>query len=175
MKLRSLALATLVAVSATTAMAAPAADDKATATADRADASAAKVGNVDLFLDEVMTSVELAAEGEYGKLRRGDLRRLEDSRDTIVELLTGVSDARELRPEARIKLYNAQETITAILRNDDKNRLVCQKLTNTGSRVPKTECLTIAEREHRARSSRETASRMLRMDCSPGETSRCAK
>jgi hypothetical protein len=141
----------------------------------RADRSIEEIGNVDLFLDEVENAVYLAGEGGYGSLRRGDMQRLKEARDVIVRHLDGKRDARALPPEERLAVFNAQEAITAIIRNDDKNRLVCRKLTSTGSRVPKTECLTVAERERMARNSQNLTSDVLRMDCVPGEGNPCAK
>jgi hypothetical protein len=142
---------------------------------ERADRSVKEIGNVDLFLDEVDNAVYLAGEGGYGPLKRGDLQRLKDAHAVIFGHLDGKRDARELPPEARIAVYNAQEAITAIIRNDDKNRMVCRKLTSTGSRVPKTECMTVAERERMARNSQNLANDVLRMDCVPGEGNPCAK
>jgi hypothetical protein len=141
----------------------------------RANARAESGFNVERFIEETNTAVDLAAQGGYGPLRRGQMDRLEDSRNTIVRLLDGRSSAVELGPEARLELYNAQETITAILRNEDKDRVVCTKGSVTGTRLAKTECMTVAERELRARIARESADRFQRVDCIPGEASRCGR
>ena len=81
----------------------------------------------------------------------------------------------ELQPEERIELYNAQETIVAMVRNDDKGRMVCKKEIRLGSRMPTTECLTVAQREEKARSARAGTNDTMRTVCIPGEGNPCVR
>ena len=53
--------------------------------------------------------------------------------------------------------------------------LLAQGERKTGSRVRVTECLTIAEREERAKISQAMARDQQRVMCSPGETSSCGR
>lgn len=133
--------------------------------AERADAHAAKVADANAFLAEVDANLELARQGQYGRLGRGAMQRLQSTRDRMHALLEGRATAMELAPRDRIALYNAQETMRGILREDDADRIVCRRETATGSRIATTECLTVAERRERARVAREEIERYGRNRC----------
>jgi hypothetical protein len=139
----------------------------------RADAAAEKITSAEKFLAELSQTVELARDGQYGPINRADRKRLLEAEATIVALLEGQTDARHLQPDQRIALYNAQEEITAIVRADDKDRKVCRRVANTGTRLAKAECLTVAEREARAKEARDYATRAQRVVCYVGEGSPC--
>jgi hypothetical protein len=146
------------------------------ASGEKADAQVERIASdTEKYLDELDTAIGLAKKGVYGKLPKGASAKLDESRDLIGKLLDGDRDPRSLEHDQRLALYNAHETIAAIVNNDDKSRVVCKREQHLGSRVATTECLTIGEREELAtRSSSETAD-LQRTTCSPGETSRCAK
>lgn len=170
MKFCVLALAVLFSASVSAKIAV---SDDSSDVASRANAKVESIEDVDKYVLEVKDVVELAIQGEYGRVRRGDKERLEASRDLIARLLDGKTSARELPLQSRIELYNAQEVITSIVRSDDKSRVVCRRVANTGTRIPTTECLTIAERERRARGARENADKMPRPTCIPNQGAGC--
>jgi hypothetical protein len=144
-----------------------------TGTNDRADAAVEKITSAEKFLAELSQTTEMARDGQYGPINNADRKRLLEAEATIIALLEGQTDARHLHPDQRIALYNAQEEITAIVRADDKNRKVCRRVASTGTRLAKAECLTIAEREARAKEARDFATRAQRVVCYPGEGSGC--
>lgn len=127
------------------------------------------------YLSGIERTVELAMRGEYGLLRRGADRRLGSARDRIAALLKGHPTTSELKPKDRIDLVNAEEVIKAIIRNDDKDRLVCKYEAATGSRVATKECLTIAQREARAKQARRSVAESRQRVCFPGEGQSCSK
>jgi hypothetical protein len=174
MKLRVLVVACLFTLSSGAGARAIAQGD-ATSLTQRANAKAETITDADAFVEEVSQYVDLALEGEYGRLKRNDSRRLETSRDTIAELLNGHASAMELPPDERVALYNAQEFITSVIRNDDKTRVVCRREATTGSRLGKTECMTVAERELRARKMRSAADDTIRTTCRPLPEQPCAR
>ncbi len=141
---------------------------------DRANARAAGITDAQRFLEEIDQTLTLAMAGDYGRMKRGDITRMNKARDVIADLLEGHGTALELPPEERIDLYNAQEMLTAAIRNDDKDRKVCKLEAVTGSRLAKTECMTVAEREERALRAREDTEEHVRTLCIPGvEGNRC--
>jgi signal transduction histidine kinase len=140
---------------------------------ERADARAERISDAQAFVREIDQSIALAQAGDYGRIKAGDMDRVVAARNTIATLLEGRTRATELPPEQRIELYNAQELITSIIRNDEKNRKVCKRVQVAGSRVTKNECLTVAEREARARAAKDTAARLQRLDCVPGPGNPC--
>jgi len=174
MKLRTLFLSCLLALPLLAQ--ARIAEDTETATlAQRADAEAAKITDAEAFMDEIDESLAMARDGTYGPLKRGSMVQAEMARDKIAELLEGHENAMELQPEERIELYNAQERIVAMIRNDDKGRMVCKKEIRLGSRFPATECLSVAQREEKSRSSRSGINDTMRNVCIPGEGNGCVR
>jgi hypothetical protein len=174
MKLRILFLSCLLALPL--AAQARIAEDTETATlAQRADAEAEKITDAEAFVEEIDDTLALAREGTYGRLKRGSMIQAESARDKIAKLLEGHETAMELQPEERIELYNAQELITAMIRNDDKGRMICKKEIKLGSRFPTTECMTVAQREEKARSGRAGINDTMRTVCLPGEGQSCSR
>lgn len=131
-------------------------------------APAAGPSTADKLLAEIDAAVELAREGGYGRLKRGDSAKLEKARDRINALLAGHPDPAALPDEARLEVYNAQQLIVDILGKDDQDRVVCKREATLGSRVAGTECLTVGQREARARQSRENTGFAQREHCVPG-------
>jgi hypothetical protein len=109
------------------------------------------------LLQEIDQILTLARDGDYGRIKAGDMGRLDELRAMVAGLLADQPNPRALKADDRLAIFNAQEEITAIVRNDDKNRKVCKRVTGTGSRLAKAECLTVAEREARAKGVRESA------------------
>jgi hypothetical protein len=122
---------------------------------------------------EADRSLQLARDGVYGPLKRGDLDRIEAARDSIDVLLEGHDSIQELTPEAGHALHQAQEVIRITLRKEDRNRIVCQRGVQTGTRLGSTECLTVAQREQRAAAAKEGVDKVQRNICYPGEGQDC--
>lgn len=130
--------------------------------AAEADAAAAKIADVDDYLRGMGDAVDLAKKGEYGKLDRKSRKTLEQSWARVQDLLDGHDSPMELPIDERIDLLNAQERIVGILERHPRDTLICRKKKSTGTRIPATECLTIAQREARARHAREAMDRLAK-------------
>lgn len=137
-----------------------AADDPATA--ERADAAAAEIRDVGDYLRGMRDAVDLAKKGEYGKIDRKQRKTLDTSYDRLHALLDGRDSPMELSLDKRIEVLNAQEAIVSILDRHPKDTMICRRKQATGTRIPATECLTIAQREARARNARESMDRMAK-------------
>jgi hypothetical protein len=168
---RNLALCALSLLFAHAAVAIPAPQN--TSVVAKADTYARSITDAAAFVEEVNETLANARQGLYGSIKADDVDRLDQAQDTITNLLDGEESAAKLAPEERIELFNAQEVITSILRNDEKNRKVCLNIKTTGSRITKRECLTVAQREARAKAARDAAESAQRLDCVPGEGNRC--
>jgi hypothetical protein len=151
-------------------------DEQANTVSARADAQVEKI-SADLakYIGEIDRAIAMAKAGGYGKLERGSEARLRDARQVIGDLLKDVRDPRELSPDQRVALFNAHETIESVINKQDKSRVVCTRERKTGSRVATTECLTVAEREERARISQAMTHDTQRETCVAGETSTCSR
>ena len=151
-------------------------EEQGSTVAARADAQVEKISsNLAKYIGEIDRAIEMAKEGGYGKLQRGSEARLAEARQTIGDLLKDVSDPRDLPADKRIALFNAHQTIESIINKQDKDRVVCTRERKTGSRMGITECLTVAEREERAKISATMAREQQRSTCAPGETSACGR
>jgi hypothetical protein len=163
------------------AMARAVAQGDRAAIAARADSRAAEITDTRAYLAEIDDAIRMARAGQYGTIGRSGHRRLDAAQRRIHSLLAGHDSALELAPDERVGLYNAQEMVRSLLRSDDKDRMVCRRETKTGSRIPKTECLTVAEREERAQTARQSLDRLERDLCiantsaDPAEAHDCAK
>jgi hypothetical protein len=142
----------------------------------KADAQAERIANdTAKYLAELDESIKLAREGQYGKLPRGSGDRLAALRLNIGELLRGDVDPRTLPQEQRLALFNAHQEIESIIKKDDKSRMVCTREADTGSRIAKTECMTVGEREERAQMAARGTESMQRNVCTPGPGNACTK
>lgn len=137
--------------------------------------NAAQTSDAQEYLANIDRVVSKALNGEYGKLKRGADAKLRGARERIASLLSGHATTTELQPEDRVALVSAEEMIKATILNKDQNRVVCTYSAEIGSRVSKKECMTVAEREERARLAREATDNAMRGVCVPSETSSCSK
>ena len=158
MPLRSLSLTILLAFACVVAAAPPAdAGDVA-----RAEAATADIRDAQDYLRELRDSVALAKRGEYGKLSGADRKQLDASYARIKDLLGDHESPLALSLEDRIAMFNAQETIVAIVERHPRDTMICRRKQSTGTRIPQTECLTIAQREARSRGAREAMDRLAK-------------
>jgi len=121
-------------------------------------------------LDE---QVRLAREGEYGPMNRARLAQLQTSRNKIERILRGKISGKELPMTEQLKVFTQQQRFTAALENANKDRIVCKRVAATGTRLAKAQCMTLAQREERARVAREGLLRVQRELCVPGEGQAC--
>lgn len=64
---------------------------------------------------------------------------------------------RKLNDEEMLAVYSAQETVNAILTQNDGRRMICERSAPTGSNRKELQCATLADRE---RAHRETRNMM---------------
>jgi hypothetical protein len=158
MSLRSLSLSSLLAFACVATAAEPVDPDVAA----RADAASAGIRNAQDYLRDLRDSVELAKRGEYGKLSGADRKKLDASYGRIKELLGDHDSPLEMPLDDRIAMFNAQEAIVAIVERHPRDTMICRRKQSTGTRIPQTECLTIAQREARSRGAKEAMERMAK-------------
>lgn len=126
------------------------------------------------YLADIDHALAMAANGDYGRLQRGWQDKVKVARDRIANLLDGHATALELPPQEQSEIRAAQDEINSVLNSQDKGRMVCRKVLQTGSRLSKaTECLTVAEREMRAQALRQNVDQIQRERCIAGEGQPC--
>lgn len=127
----------------------------------------------DAIVEEAELTMEMARDGQYGRIKPKDMERLESAHARIVELLEPVDSPDELQPEQRQSLEQAQSIASDILKAGDPNRRICKRVAATGTRLGAMECLTLAQRRDRARSSRYMVEDAQRGFCISGEGNSC--
>ena len=135
--------------------------------------SAPAIVDAKAFIAEIDNSIRLARSGEYGRMTPGRLARMSSARNKIVALLKDHASATDLEDEDRVEVYNQQEIILSAMRSADKDRIVCKRVAAIGTRLAQTECMTVGQREARAKRAREDVDNMRRNLCFPGEGSAC--
>jgi hypothetical protein len=172
MKLRVLAISCLLLFSSAAFGRATISETKTVA--ERADAQAAKISDAEAYMEEIDANVRMARAGDYGRLHKAQLARIETARRRVGKLFEGHESAMELPLEERIELYNEIQAIQHALKADDKDRIICKRGPRTGSRLAVTECNTVAQLQQRAKFAKEMSNDLQRMVCVPeGEGSRC--
>lgn len=126
------------------------------------------------YLAKIDDMLALAATGQYGMLKRGAAAQLQSERNRIASLLGTQATVAELPPDDRLAIQNAEDSITAILRNKEKERMVCTREAKTGTRFATSECMTVSEREARAKAAAEAVGDVQRETCVPNEFNSCA-
>lgn len=97
---------------------------------------------------EQVRQVEKALDnGEYAEISADDRAQVRQSLERITLRMGDRQTAQELPPAVQNEVFNDQERINTILtRAHVDSRLVCQHTRTTGSNMPKSRCLTVAER-----------------------------
>lgn len=125
------------------------------------------------YLANIDRTLALAFDGQYGNLRRGAEKELQAARDRIAGVLDTSNSVTDIPLDDRIAIQNAADVISSILKNKQKDRMVCKRGMKTGTRFASSECMTVAQREARANSAADATGNVQREKCVPGETSRC--
>ncbi|MGV8921821.1 MAG: hypothetical protein ACOH1L_00515 [Thermomonas sp.] len=125
------------------------------------------------YLAKIDHTLELAANGQYGTLKRGSSEKLQVERDRIASVLAIRATVADLSPDEALTIQNAEDGITAILRSKEKDRMVCKREIKTGTRFSTTECMTVSQREARASSAADATGTVQRNVCIAGEGNTC--
>lgn len=174
MRIRIVALSALLILSSA-GPGSVAASDATETPSKSAGAQAESVTDANQYLANLDQTLGMARHGDYGRLKRGSEVKLQAVREHIANLLKDHASTSELRPDDRIALANAQEEIKSIINNQEKDRMVCRSEAPTGTRFPTTECMTVGEREGRARAAGEGLEKFRRGECIPNETNTCGR
>ena len=127
------------------------------------------------YLLRARNTLELAQQGGYGHIKKRDLALMVKAMADLEAILGNHDDSKELTTDEKLKVANAEEVMRSIAQSDDKSRMVCERVQEIGSRVSSKLCLTVGERERRAKAAAETTTDIMRTVCAPGEGNPCSK
>ncbi len=97
---------------------------------------------------EQVRRVERALDdGEYSEISADDRAQVQQALARITQRMGDHSTLQELPPQVQAEVFNDQERInTVLVRAHEDSRQICQHTRTTGSSMPKSRCLTVAER-----------------------------
>jgi hypothetical protein len=110
-------------------------------------------------------AVELARKGDYGRLSAVQMNMILEARNRIQLLANENASIEDFDSNEQRIFDHARERINRLTRSTDKERLVCKRVMKTGTRFVESECLTVAQREARAKSARERTEQIQRPIC----------
>lgn len=87
----------------------------------------------------------LAREGRYAGMAEARRQQLLNEQSTVLRLLDGKRAITDLPEKDRIAVFNSLEAISAIINNEDDERMVCRRHKPVGSNRPTTICKTVAQ------------------------------
>ena len=95
--------------------------------------------------EQIRVEAELRS-GRYKDLSEARRSELRQRQAVVMRLTEGVAQTTELKEEQQIELFNALESIEAIVNAAEDERMVCERHRPIGSNRPQTICKTVAER-----------------------------
>lgn len=99
---------------------------------------------------------DLADGKTYAEISSSDRTKVRESLARIGDRLQGVDSVDSLDMQTKVDLFNEQEKVNTILTQAAADsRMVCDRDMPTGSRMRKTTCQTVAERNRRAEADRD--------------------
>lgn len=110
-----------------------------------------EVGSLEAFQERRAVIEENFADGgAYMEISGANRRAVRSSLELMEQLLSTHGNVEVMNPEARIRLYNEQETVNEILTAAARDsRLRCERRGRVGTRFKSTVCETYAERQRR--------------------------
>lgn len=86
------------------------------------------------------------SDGAYARFQPRARERMFRAQETVFRLLEGVSSVEQLHPRQRTDLFNALQTIEAVIAANELDRQVCRREPKLGTHMRVTRCATVAER-----------------------------
>ncbi|WP_295572733.1 hypothetical protein [Stenotrophomonas maltophilia] len=97
--------------------------------------------------DQVRQVEKALEDGDYSEISADDRSEVRQALARITARMGDRQSLQELPPQVQGEVFNDQERINTLLtRAHDDSRQVCQYTRTTGSNMPKSRCLTVAER-----------------------------
>jgi hypothetical protein len=95
----------------------------------------------------------MTGDGRYAYVRPDERRNVETALDEMSRLFDENDSVDKMDKATRVELFNAQESINAILTLRDSDRLVCERAAQPGSRIVGTTCRRYGDLEAARQSS----------------------
>ena len=113
----------------------------------------------------------LARKGAFKDLTQTERDELTAKQGRILQILEGRDDVSQLRVEDRIELFNHLQWVSAVVRDAEEDRQVCERSRTVGSNRFQVVCMTA--REYREHKERARQSLRTQVKCQGKETLGC--
>ena len=153
MKMHKIALACVLALVASSAMAIEPKNQVEPVTVN-----AATVEDFAKVADHVRKQMTQGGRFEY--VTESERRSIEQALARIEQIFANAPTVDQLNKTDQVALFNQQETINAILKQRDSDRLICKREKKLGSNLGQTSCVTYGERERTRRESQNELNRI---------------
>jgi hypothetical protein len=94
--------------------------------------------------------------GRYEHIKEEDRARVEEGLTYMHDLIAASGSVGAMKEDDRIKLFNRQERINALLTHAENNRVICEKSIQPGTMFRLTTCKSVAERAQREQDAKNT-------------------
>ena len=94
--------------------------------------------------------------GRYERIKDEDRAKVEEGLSFMRDLIVANGSVGAMKEDDRIRLFNRQERINALLTNSEGNRIICEKSYQSGSLFRLTTCKSVAERAQREQDAKNT-------------------
>ncbi len=139
---------------------------------DRPQAASTPSRDAVASIPRTLETLKEAKAGKYGKLDRNDRRQLEAAEREITALQSRNPKLDSLSADEKVRLFNAQESILAVVTDLKRSQLVCTYRQNIGTRFRTKHCMTRDMAEAQKRAARESMRSQEPM-CVMGEGQDC--
>lgn len=93
---------------------------------------------------------ELRSGERFAEISAADREEARAILERMDQALAGVASVDALSPEAKVDLFNDQEALRVLLEQAEKDsRMICRREKVLGSNMPRSVCMTVAERRRR--------------------------
>ena len=90
---------------------------------------------------------DMGEDGRYAYLKPDEREKVEAGLTRMQQLFEQHESVAEMDTSTKVDLFNAQESVNALLTLRDRDRLVCERGASVGSRIVSTSCRTYGEIE----------------------------
>ena len=108
---------------------------------------------------------EMGPDGRYAYIKPDERVKVEAGLAEMGKLFEQYESVDAMDKATKVRLFNDQETINAILTLRDRDRLICERGAPTGSRIVSTSCHTYGELEAAQQASRKFMDERLNTPC----------
>lgn len=103
---------------------------------------------------------EMSEGGRFEYVTPDERKSVEQALARMSQIYQSAPTVEEMNKTDQVALFNQQETVNAILKQRDSDRIICKRIRKTGTNLGTTECISYGERERQRRESQNELNRI---------------